>query len=98
MKTTGFCDKYNCWKIFFITLIVILIILILVLIGLLIYYKFIEKKEEPTPAPTRLRPDHNNKVILVDGKFIRYDPGLYTRPTGYEGVIHHGPRFINLDF
>ena len=42
-------------------------------------------------------PDNNNTVVLVDGEFIRYDPGLYTRPVSYPGVIRHGPKFVDFN-
>ena len=74
----------------------VIVILLGVIIGLIIYYTKKNNKLEDS-QPESIYPDDNNTIILVNDKFIRYDPGLYDRPTSYEGVIHHGPKFIDLD-
>ena len=95
-KSKNFIDKIKIHHI----LIVLAILLFLGgLITLLVYIiKKINKKPE-TSAPTEkiMEVNNDNKVILVNDKFIRYDSGLYTRPQSYQGVNHHGPVFINLD-
>ena len=97
-KSQNFVDKIKLHHI----LIGLLVLVILgVLIGLLVY--FLTKKTTQIPVPTqqmvqqKVEVNSDNKVILVDGKFIRYDSGLYTRPHSYPGVNHHSPEFINLD-
>ncbi len=97
-KSHSFINKIKLHHV----LIGLLILVVLgVLIGLLVY--FLTKKTTKTPAPTqqivkqKVEVNSDNKVILVDGKFIRYDSGLYTRPHSYQDVDHHGPEFVNLD-
>jgi hypothetical protein len=86
------------WNVFFITLIICLILLLFIIIGILLHKML---KEKPTPPPpvqkVRILPDRNNKVILINDKFYRVDPGLYTRPLNYPGVVHHGPELVNLN-
>jgi hypothetical protein len=104
--------KLSNWNIFFVVLIVIVIILLCVIIGIVLYKTFASKKAltntdsvtntnsvtNPTvKQKVRVRPDRNNKVILVNDKFYRVDPGLYTRPLNYPGVIHHGPDLVDLN-
>lgn len=102
----------NNWNIFFVTLIISLVLLLCIVIGVLLY-KLLKKTQPQPQAPSqpqspsqvlsqpqpkvRILPDRNNKVILIDGEFHRVDPGLYTRPDHYPGVIHHGPEFIDLN-
>jgi len=95
-KSQSFVDKIKLSHI----LIGLLFLVILgVIIGLLVY--FLTKKEKPAPTQQKVQEtvelNSDNKVILVGGKFIRYDSGLYTRPHSYPGVDHHGPEFVNLD-
>jgi flagellar basal body-associated protein FliL len=79
----------------------IILVVVSLIIGLAIYFaKKNEKNEKNENSEVENKivyPDNNNKVILLDGKFIRYDPGLYDRPTSYPGVIHHGPQFVDLN-
>ena len=79
----------------------IILVVVSLIIGLAIYFaKKNEKNEKNENSEVEneiVYPDNNNKVILLDGKFIRYDPGLYDRPTSYPGVIHHGPQFVDLN-
>jgi uncharacterized protein YpmS len=93
--------KLSNWNIFFIVLIVVVIILLCVIIGIVLYKKYQDKKivnQNQSQIPkVRIRPDRNNKVILVNDKFYRVDPGLYTRPLNYPGVIHHGPDLVDLN-
>jgi hypothetical protein len=110
MANKPFCDTHNCWKIFLIILIIIVLILLITILILVIHNKF--KSNKTTSSITVQQdqsqdqsqdqeedsyPDRNNKVILVNGEFIRYDPGLYTRPLSYDDVPHHGPEFIDLN-
>lgn len=94
--------KLSNWNIFFVVLIVIVIILLCVIIGIVLYKTFASKKETTNTIPplkkkVRVRPDRNNKVILVNDEFYRVDPGLYTRPLHYPGVVHHGPELVVLN-
>lgn len=82
----------------------IILVVVSLIIGLAIYFAIKNEKKEKNEKNENseveneiVYPDNNNKVILLDGKFIRYDPGLYDRPTSYPGVIHHGPQFVDLN-
>jgi hypothetical protein len=94
--------KLSNWNIFFVVLIVIVIILLCVIIGIVLYKTF---ANEPKPTPkvrtseskVRILPDRDNKVVLIDGAFHRVDPGLYTKPYHYQGVVHRGPDLVDLN-
>jgi hypothetical protein len=88
----------NNWILY---LIILILVIIIVTVTSILVYKLNSQKEKKSVTFSDdnkiVEPDRNNKVILVDDKFIRYDPGLYTRPHSYPGVARHGPEFINLD-
>lgn len=89
---------------------IIAVILLIVIIGLLVYFFVRKNKKDPKPTtimqPVINQPTVNdmvndmvnddNKVILINDRFIRYDPGLYVRPQSYPGVVHHGPRLVQI--
>ena len=96
MKAKKFCNDTNfCLMI----LTIILLICLFIIICVLIYYLVIkskEKKEEPVVIDKNI-PDLDNKVILINGKFIRYDPGLYIGPQSEPGVVHRGPKLVKVN-
>jgi hypothetical protein len=95
MKAKNFCNDTNfCLMI----LTIILLICLFIIICVLIYYLFIksnEKEKEEVIIDQNI-PDLDNKVILINDKFIRYDPGLYTGPQSAPGVIHRGPKLVKV--
>jgi hypothetical protein len=92
--------KLSNWNIFFVVLIVVVIILLCIILGIVLYKTF---ANEPTPkvrtseSKVRILPDRDNKVVLIDGAFHRVDPGLYTKPYHYQGVVHRGPDLVDLN-
>ncbi len=83
---------------------IILVILLAVIIGLLVYFFVRKNKKTSSSEPKKniqqfiRNPivNDDNKVILINDKFIRYDPGLYVRPQSYPDVVHHGPRLVKI--
>ncbi len=85
-------------KLILIISIIILVILLFVIIVSIIYYLFIKSnKTEEERVIQDLPVDLDNKVILINDRFIRYDPGLYTGPQSAEGVVHRGPKLVKVN-
>jgi hypothetical protein len=86
-------------KLILIISVIILVILLFVIIVSLIYYLFIKsnKTEEERVIQDLPAVDLDNKVILINDRFIRYDPGLYTGPQSDPGVVHRGPKLVKVN-
>ena len=90
-------------KLILIISVIILVILLFMIIVSLIYYLFIKSNKTEKErviidqSVKDQQVDIDNKVILINDRFIRYDPGLYTGPQSAPGVVHRGPKLIKVN-